>query len=57
MGVNEKDKENTWKLVQDLLKSTINVGLDDREIVAAHRFHGIKGKPRPIIVRVILILT
>lgn len=52
MGVNEKDKENTWKLVQDLLKSTINVGLDDREIVAAHRIPGIKGKPRPIIVKV-----
>ena len=35
-----------------LPKSTINVGLDDREIVAAHTIPGIKGKPRPIIVKV-----
>ena len=52
MGSNEKDKENTWKLMKDFLKSTINVGLDDLEIVDAHRISGIKGKPRPIIFKV-----
>ena len=45
MGVNEKYKEKTWKLVQDLLKSTINVGLDDWEIIAMPRIPRIKGKP------------
>lgn len=46
MGVTEKDKENIWKLVQDFLKSSIKIGLDDGEIAASHR------KPRPIIVNV-----
>lgn len=46
MGVTEKDRENIWNLVQDSLKSSINVGLDDGEIVASNR------KPRPIIANV-----
>lgn len=31
MEVNEQDKENSWKLVQDFQQSSINVGLDVRE--------------------------
>jgi hypothetical protein len=36
MGLQEKDRENTWKVVQDLLKHNVRVELGDREIVAAH---------------------
>lgn len=40
MGLTENDKENTWKLVQDFLKTNINVEIDDREIIAQHRILG-----------------
>lgn len=48
MGLTENDKENTWKLVQDFLKTNINVEIVDREIIAQHRILGKRGKPRPI---------
>lgn len=32
MGVTENDNENTWTLIQDFLKTNINVEIDDREI-------------------------
>lgn len=53
MGLTENDNENTWKLVQDFLKTNINVEIDDREIIAAHRIPGKRGKPRPIIVKLL----
>ena len=53
MGLQEKDRENTWKVVQDFLKNNAKIELEDREIVAAHRIPGAKGKPRPIIVKVL----
>jgi hypothetical protein len=53
IGVHEADRENTWKVVQDVLKTNAKVNLEDREIVAAHRIPGVKGKPRPIIVKVL----
>lgn len=40
----EKDRENTWKLVQDFSKSSINVGLYNRKTVAEHRIPGINQK-------------
>lgn len=53
MGVTENDNENTWTLIQDFLKTNINVEIDDREIIATNRIPGKRGKPRPIIFKVL----
>lgn len=53
MGVTENDNENTWTLIQDFLKTNINVEIDDREIIATNIIPGKRGKPRPIIFKVL----
>ena len=53
MGLPEEEKENTCEVVKSFLKKTAKVELPDREIIIAHRIPGPKGKPRPIIVKVL----
>jgi predicted RNase H-like nuclease (RuvC/YqgF family) len=53
MGVAESEKERTAQIVKTFLKQNAGVEIDENEIVAAHRIPGGRGKPRPIIVKVI----
>lgn len=47
IGVPEEDRENTWELVKSFLKKTAKIELADKEMIAAHRIPGAKGKIRP----------
>lgn len=53
LGLAEKNKENTWEVVKSFISEKAGVELHDREMVAAHRIPGEKGKSRPVIVKVV----
>jgi hypothetical protein len=53
MGVAENETEKTSQVVQGFIKQNAGVEINDNEIVAAHRIPGAKGKPCPIIVKVL----